>query len=40
MADDEQVPAVMPAIPGVLDPLDKDTTFLQINSNCSSVNLA
>jgi hypothetical protein len=40
MADDKQLPAVMPAVPGLLDPLDKDTTFFQSISNCSSANLA
>jgi len=40
IADDKQLPAVLPSVPRLLDPLDKDTTFLQNISNWSSVNLA
>jgi hypothetical protein len=29
MAADKQLPAVMPTVPELLDPEDKDTTFLQ-----------
>jgi hypothetical protein len=40
MSADKQLPAVMPSVPGLLDPEDKGKTCLQSISNCSSVNIA